>query len=71
MFQNILFCTDFSEDSHWAFTYALDLARTYKAKLLIFHVTPRPFILSSSRFISPRKNWMNCGSARRRKWIDR
>jgi nucleotide-binding universal stress UspA family protein len=42
MFKNILFCTDFSEDSHWAFTYALDLAKTYKAKLLIFHVTPPP-----------------------------
>jgi nucleotide-binding universal stress UspA family protein len=32
---------DFSEDSHWAFTYALDLAKTYKANLLIFHVTPQ------------------------------
>lgn len=42
MFKKILFCTDFSEDSHWAFTYALDLAKTYKANLLIFHVTPEP-----------------------------
>jgi nucleotide-binding universal stress UspA family protein len=42
MFKKILFCTDFSEDSHWAFTYALDLAKTYKARLLIFHVTPEP-----------------------------
>jgi nucleotide-binding universal stress UspA family protein len=42
MFKKILFCTDFSEDSHWAFTYPLDLAKTYKAKLLIFHVTPEP-----------------------------
>jgi len=42
MFKKILFCTDFSEDSHWAFTYALDLAKMYKAKLLIFHVTPEP-----------------------------
>jgi len=42
MFRKILFCTDFSEDSHWAFTYALDLAKTYKAKLLIFHATPEP-----------------------------
>jgi nucleotide-binding universal stress UspA family protein len=42
MFKKILFCTDFSEDSHWAFTYALDLAKTYKVNLLIFHVTPEP-----------------------------
>ena len=42
MFKKILFCTDFSKDSHWAFTYALDLTKTYKAKLLIFHVTPEP-----------------------------
>lgn len=42
MFKKILFCTDFSEDSHWAFTYALDLAKTYKATLLIFHVTYEP-----------------------------
>ncbi len=42
MFKKILFCTDFSENSHWAFTYALDLAKNYKSKLLIFHVTPEP-----------------------------
>ncbi len=42
MFKKILFCTDFSENSHWAFTYALDLAKAYKSKLLILHVTPEP-----------------------------
>lgn len=42
MFKNILFCTDFSENSHYAFTYALDLAKTYKTSLLILHVTPPP-----------------------------
>jgi nucleotide-binding universal stress UspA family protein len=42
MFKKILFCTDFSEDSHWAFTYALHLAKTYKSKLMILHVTPEP-----------------------------
>lgn len=42
MFKRILFCTDFSEDAHWAFTYALNLARNYKSRLLIFHVTPEP-----------------------------
>jgi len=39
MFKKILFCTDFSEDAHWAFTYALNLLETYRSKLLIFHVT--------------------------------
>ena len=38
MFKKILFCTDFSENSDYAFPYALNLAKTYKAKLLIFHV---------------------------------
>lgn len=42
MFKKILFCTDFSEDAHWAFTYALQLAKTFKSKLLILHVTPEP-----------------------------
>ena len=42
MFKKILFCTDFSEDAHWAFTYALHLAKTFKSKLLILHVTPEP-----------------------------
>lgn len=37
MFKKILFCTDFSENSDYAFLYALNLAKTYKAKLLIFH----------------------------------
>ena len=42
MFKKILFCTDFSENSHLAFTYALDLAKTYQVQLLILHVTPNP-----------------------------
>jgi nucleotide-binding universal stress UspA family protein len=42
MFKKILFCTDFSENSHWAFTYALNLAKNYNSKLFILHVTPVP-----------------------------
>ncbi len=38
MFQKILFCSDFSENSDCAFPYALSLAKAYSAKLLIFHV---------------------------------
>ena len=56
MFKNILFCTDFSEDSHWAFTYALDLAKTYKANLTIFHVTPEPVHPEQlSLYLAPKK----------------
>jgi nucleotide-binding universal stress UspA family protein len=39
MFKKILFFSDFSENSHLAFTCALNLANTYHAKLLILHVT--------------------------------
>ncbi len=42
MFNRILFCTDFSENSHLAFTYALNLAKTYKATLFILHVKHDP-----------------------------
>jgi universal stress protein A len=42
LFKKILFCTDFSKDAHWAFTYALHLAKNFKSKLLILHVTPEP-----------------------------
>ncbi len=45
MFKKILFCTDFSENSHLAFTYALNLARTYQAKLFILHVTHNPVFI--------------------------
>ncbi len=38
MFKKILFCTDFSDNSDCAFPYALNLARAYGARLLIFHV---------------------------------
>ncbi len=42
MFKRILFCTDFSENAGLAFTYALNLARTYRAKLFILHVIQDP-----------------------------
>jgi nucleotide-binding universal stress UspA family protein len=45
MIREILFCTDFSENSHWAFTYALDLAKTYHARLLILHVMRDPIFI--------------------------
>ena len=34
----ILFCTDFSENSHQAFDYAISLATEYKAELTLLHV---------------------------------
>ena len=35
MFKKIPFCADFSKKAHWAFTYSLNLAKTYKSKLFI------------------------------------
>jgi len=56
MFKKILFCTDFSENSNWAFTYAFNLAKNYKSKLVILHVTEpyHPETLSST-YLSQRK----------------
>jgi nucleotide-binding universal stress UspA family protein len=42
LFKTILFCTDFSESAHWAFTYALNLSKVHGSRLLILHVTPEP-----------------------------
>lgn len=36
--KNILFPTDFSENSNYAFDYALDLAKKFGARLYILHV---------------------------------
>jgi len=56
MFKKILFCTDFSEDSHWAFTYALHLAKTFESKLYILHVMPTPVHPEQlSIYLSPEK----------------
>jgi len=37
-YQNILYCTDFSEDAEIALVHAVDLAERYGAKLHILHV---------------------------------
>jgi nucleotide-binding universal stress UspA family protein len=42
MFKKILFCTDFSEDSDHAFSYASNLATAYNATILILHVIVEP-----------------------------
>lgn len=41
-FKTILFATDFSESSDFAFQYALSLARKFEARLLIVHVINEP-----------------------------
>jgi nucleotide-binding universal stress UspA family protein len=41
--QNILFCTDFSEDATAAFVHALELARKSDAKLHILHIPHSPY----------------------------
>lgn len=42
MFKKIMFSSDFSENSRQAFTYAINLARTFHARLLILHVIRGP-----------------------------
>ena len=42
-YQNILFCTDFSDDANIAFLHALGLAKKYGAKLHILHIPHSPF----------------------------
>lgn len=37
-FKKILLATDFSDNSKWALTYALSLARKYEAKIFVIHV---------------------------------
>jgi len=45
-FKRILFATDFSEGSDYAFEYALSLAKKCPAKLLVVHVINEPVDLS-------------------------
>lgn len=41
-FKNILFATDFSESSDYAFQYAYSLAKKFNARLLLVHVINEP-----------------------------
>jgi nucleotide-binding universal stress UspA family protein len=45
-YKNILFCTDFSEDAHIAFSHALNLAKKHSATLHIIHIPHSPFTYS-------------------------
>ena len=53
MFKKILFFGDFSKNSRWAFTYALNLAKTFHAKLLILHVARGPVYPEQLLFFLP------------------
>ena len=43
-YQNILFCTDFSEDANIAFMHALDLAKKHGAQLHILHIPHSSYV---------------------------
>jgi len=58
MFKKILFCTDFSENAH-GLHYTLNLAKTYKSKLFILHVTPEPYHPEQLSIYLSQKNWKN------------
>ena len=52
--RKILYASDFSSPSEAAFPYALGLARTYEAELIIFHaLPPAPFDLQGGFVITP------------------
>jgi nucleotide-binding universal stress UspA family protein len=42
-YENILFCTDFSDDANIAFVHAVNLANRYSAALHIIHIPHSPF----------------------------
>ena len=41
-FKTILFATDFSEGSNYAFSYALAMARKFDGKLIVVHIINEP-----------------------------
>ena len=41
-FKSILFATDFSESSDYAFQYAYSLSKKYNARLLVVHIINEP-----------------------------
>ena len=41
-FKTIVFATDFSENSDYAFEYAFSIAQKYQARLVLIHVVSEP-----------------------------
>ncbi|MCL2761510.1 MAG: universal stress protein [Desulfuromonadales bacterium] len=58
-FNTILFATDFSENSDYAFDYALTMAKAFSTKLLIIHVINEPVDLQG--FYVPHVTFDNLG----------
>ena len=56
-FQTVLFATDFSDNSNYAFEYACSLAKKYEAKLVIVHVVSET--LSFNGFYVPHISFEN------------
>ena len=50
-FKTIVFATDFSENSDYAFEYAFSIAQKYQARLVLLHVVSEP--LSFNGFYVP------------------
>lgn len=50
----ILHPTDFSENAHTAFRVACALARDYRARLVVVHVTPPQTLLFTDNIVPPR-----------------
>jgi len=71
MLKKILFCTNFSESSHKAFTHALDLAKTHHAKLYILHVTRNLVYPEQLLFYLPPKKLEELKASRKKEIIQK
>ena len=67
MFKKILFAPIFLKTAHWAFTYTLNLAKNYKSKLFILHVTPEPYHPEQSFDLPPSRQTGRIEDSPRRK----
>lgn len=54
----VLYPTDFSENSEFAFRVACALARDYKARLVLLHVIPPPMVIYAGGPV-PAETWPN------------
>ena len=61
----ILYPTDFSEQSEFAFRLACALARDYKARLVLLHVLPPPMVIYAGGPV-PAETWPTIDEAKER-----
>src|SRR6516162_8745446 len=63
----VLYPTDFSENSEFAFRVACALARDYNARLILLHVIPPPTVIYAGGPI-PAETWPSTEEAQEKLW---